>query len=62
MCCICFEYTSFEDLWIDKDGTWDMCWRCGWIESQFVRLRQAGLTRDEILDYMRSLTPLAPKW
>ena len=34
ICCICMEWTDFDDLAVDSDGTtWDMCKVCGALEA-----------------------------
>ena len=60
MCPVCFEYTPFEDLWVDKDGQkWDMCRPCGAYNLFCGMLIDAGYDRPDIIKIFRYLTDRA---
>lgn len=49
MCCICFEYTKVDELWVDDEGqTWDMCKGCGLAEQVIARLRERTFTDTDL--------------
>lgn len=40
MCCICFEWFTHDNLWVDEDGQkWDVCIDCG-VKEQHGRQGQ----------------------
>lgn len=41
MCCYCFEYVPFGELWVDDDGQrWDACEGCGLAEQEIAKLKK----------------------
>lgn len=58
MCCICFEYIPYDDLWVDQDGQkWDMCKMDASYDIICKSLRESGYTRDQIIQIFLDLTP-----
>lgn len=44
LCCICFQYIPFDELWVDDLGQrWDMCVGCGLAEQVLEELRREAL-------------------
>ena len=58
MCCICFEYISLDDLWVDIDGQkYDMCRPCvGAYDVLAGLLVNAGYTNEQIIQTFKDLT------
>lgn len=60
MCCLCFEYIPYEELYVDSTGQkWDMCQPCGVYQNVTKRLLDSGMTKDEVIKSMSILTAWA---
>lgn len=58
MCCLCFEYIPYDELYVDFTGQkWDMCKPCAAYDTVCRALRDYGYNREQIIQTFKDLTP-----